>query len=395
MRIRATTHFIIVTALACLAASTAAAQSARFDRNPITRWASTQDGSTMQSPAVPGTYMEPNREELSYVPAESIPAYTLPQSAPSSGCADCESQAPCDTCETPCVQRRWRGWDAGFAFTFLEPRSSNNLAITTTENATQSASITETSFDYDVELSPRIWLKWGSAESLGWRVQWWQLDQDANQIVAAAPENGLGVVAPVAFPDVDISISLPGESLQADNHLKLYTVDLEGTRRVDFDCWSLLAAGGLRFAKIDEQYRAVSTNADGVISGSIEQNRSLDGFGPTFFLEARRPATCRLTVFSNVRASLLFGDGDTTLLAGEDLDLASAFTTARTAQTDSLLPILESQLGLEWCAPVTRCHDFFVNAALEGQWWGGVGTAANDDADLGLFGFALGLGLQY
>ena len=91
----------------------------------------------------------------------------------------------------------------------------------------------------------------------------------------------------------------------------------------------------------------------------------------------------------------LFGDGDATLTAGEDLDLASAFTTTRTSSSDDLLPILESQVGVDWRRAITPCHDFYVSAALEGQWWGGVGTAADDDADLGLFGVAIGLGLQY
>jgi hypothetical protein len=366
---------------------------ASFDRNPVTRWVTAQDGTTTQMP-VDRTLIESNGVEVPYSTIDGIPSNPVPQGLPAGDCATCGS-APCDTCDMPRIQPRWRGWDAGFAFTFLEPRSNGNLAISTTENAAQSSAIRKTSFEYDMELSPRVWLEWGSAESLGWRVQWWQLDQDANQIIAAAPENGLGVVAPVELPGIDISISAPGETLQADNHIRLYTIDLEGTRRVDFDCWSFVAAGGLRFAKIDQQYRAVSANVNGVTSGSIEQNRSLDGIGPTLFIEARRPATCRLSVFSNFRASLLFGDGDTTLSAGEDLDLASAFTTTSTSQSNSVLPILESQLGLEWCTPVTRCHDFLVNAALEGQWWSGVGTAADSKADLGLVGFAIGLGLQY
>ena len=100
-------------------------------------------------------------------------------------------------------------------------------------------------------------------------------------------------------------------------------------------------------------------------------------------------------MFSNARASLLFGEGETSLTAGEDLDLASAFTTTRTSSNDDLLPILEAQWGVDWRAPITPCHDFFLTAALEGQWWSGVGSASDDDSDLGLLGFVLGLGLRY
>ena len=102
-----------------------------------------------------------------------------------------------------------------------------------------------------------------------------------------------------------------------------------------------------------------------------------------------------MTVFTGARASLLFGDGETTLAAGEDLDVASSFVTTRTRENDDLLPILEGQLGLSWCTAITPCHDFSFSAALEGQWWGGVGTASSETGDMGLLGFVVGLGLQY
>jgi hypothetical protein len=263
------------------------------------------------------------------------------------------------------------------------------------ESGTSSATATETSFDYDMELAPRVWLEWGGMDSLGWRLQWWELDEDANQVLAEAPASGLGLVEPVEFRDIDISVSLPGETLRADSHVKLYAIDFEGMRHVDFGCWSLLASGGLRYASIEQDYRAEATNVAGAQSGLIEEQRTLDGIGPTFLLEARRQVLPRLAVFSNARASLLFGEGDTTLTAGEDLDLASAFTTTRSSSRDDLLPILEAQWGVDWRAPITPCHDFYMTAALEGQWWSGVGSAADDDADLGLFGFMLGLGLRY
>jgi hypothetical protein len=310
-------------------------------------------------------------------------------------CADCGPAGPCDQCAGSRARFRESIWNVGFAFTFVQPRFSDNLALAISEGDASSAAVTETSFDYELELAPRVWLEWGPQSSLGWRVLWWQLDQDADQVLLDAPGNGLGRVAPPEFRDIDISVSAPGETLRADSHLRLYAIDFEATRRVNFDCWSLLAAGGLRHASVDYEYRAEATNANGAPSGAIEQNRSLDGIGPTFLLEARRPVSPRMTVFSNARASLLFGDGETTLTAGEDLDLASSFTTSRTSENDDLLPILEGQLGLNWCTAITPCHDFTFSAAVEGQWWGGVGTASSETGDLGLLGFVVGLGLVY
>ena len=398
---RHTSILILAAVAAWLTTPSVVAQSrggairpANFERNPIARWAIAQDS----QPSMPSGVQSSVPSGVQRASFDVVPEtlYLEPPSiANGGGCADCNSTAPCEACEMPYAGRRWSRWNAGFALTFVQPRYGDNLALSTVQNGTTSASVTETNFDYDLELSPRLWLEWGPAESLGWRVQWWQLDQAANAVLAEAPADGLGVVEPVEFPDIDISVSLPGETLRADSQVKLYAIDLEGTRRVDFDCWSLMAAGGLRYASIEQEYLAISTNANGVRSGAIRQSRSLDGIGPTFLLEVRRPVTPRMSVFSNARASLLFGEQETTLVAGEDLDLASSFTTTRSAQNDDLLPILEGQLGIDWHRPITRCHDFFFSAAVEGQWWSGVGTASNGDADLGLFGFAIGLGLRY
>jgi hypothetical protein len=382
------------------AASHGRVTQARFDNNPVTRWAAAQEGVSVMraAPAAPQQVLPqpvapPIQLDGEYVPypesVEPLQGYV----DHAGGCADCGPAGPCDQCARCNVRRSV--WDVGFAFTFVQPRFSDNVALSVTDADASSASVTQMSFDYELELAPRVWLEWAPDSSLGWRIQWWQLDQDADQVLADAPGNGLGRVAPPDFRDIDISVSAPGETLQADSHVRIYAIDFEATRRVNFDCWSLLAAGGLRHASFDYDYRAVATNANGVQSGGIEQNRSLNGIGPTFMLEARRPVTSRLTVFSNTRASLLFGDGETTLTAGEDLDVASAFTTARTSENDDLLPILEGQLGLNWCTAITPCHDFTLSAALEGQWWGGVGTASSDTGDLGLLGFVVGLGLQY
>jgi hypothetical protein len=389
-------------AAAAVAPSRGQVTQARFDNNPITRWAAAQDGESVmrQAPAAPlqatpQPLAPPMQMGSEYVPYAE-PIEPLHSDLVSGGdCQECGPAGPCDQCAGPCSPRRRSIWDAGFALMFVQPRFSDNLALSVSENEASSAAVTDTSFDYELEFAPRVWLEWAPESSVGWRVQWWQFDQDADQVLVDAPGNGLGRVAPPEFRDIDISVSAPGETLRADNHLRMYAIDFEATRRVNFDCWSLFAAGGLRHASFDYDYRAVATNANGVQSGTIEQNRSVDGIGPTFLVEARRPVSPRLTVFSNARASLLFGDGETTLAAGEDLDVASSFTTTRSSENDDLLPILEGQLGLSWCTAITPCHEFTCSAALEGQWWGGVGTASSDTGDLGLLGFVVGLGLQY
>jgi hypothetical protein len=136
-------------------------------------------------------------------------------------------------------------------------------------------------------------------------------------------------------------------------------------------------------------------NTSGVLRGQIDFTHHLEGFGPTMSFTADRPINCNLGCFATARGSLLFGDGESLLQAGEDLDLTTPFNTIATHGRDDLLPIGELRLGFHWQRPKQRPAGWqlFLTSALEGQIWGSAGSATSEDGSLGLFGFHAGIGM--
>ncbi|MBM3999790.1 MAG: hypothetical protein FJ297_09680 [Planctomycetes bacterium] len=307
-----------------------------------------------------------------------------------------ESTAPCeaDGCGVS-------AWTVGFDIVFAKPYFEGNPAFTTLESDGLSFnSISDRSFDYDFELSPRIWAHYETGEGIGARAAYWHFDQSAGSLTASPPANGFGSVAPPAFgpsnisgAGVDISSSIPGDTLTASSGLDAYTLDFEVTKRGDFGAWSLLASGGLRYARVGQNYEGTLRNAAATILGVVDYQHANQGIGPTVAIESRRWLGDAITLVAESRASLLMGDGDSRLYAGEDLDLTTPFHTFQTSSRDDLLPILEGRLGATWTSADLECGRFFARGAFEGQWWGGAGSASGEAGDLGFLGFTAGVGL--
>jgi hypothetical protein len=150
---------------------------------------------------------------------------------------------------------------------------------------------------------------------------------------------------------------------------------------------------GVRFASIEQSYRGRLRQNDGVLLGSIDYEHEQNGFGPTFGIESRRGIFGGLELFADLRASLLFGDSDSSLKAIEDQDLITPIFTEHTTSRHDLLPIAELRIGADWSGRCTRFGRFFLRGALEGQLWSGVGNASSEDGDLAFLGLTIGGGL--
>ena len=134
-----------------------------------------------------------------------------------------------------------------------------------------------------------------------------------------------------------------------------------------------------------------------LLRGQIDFRHSLEGFGPTISLDAYRPFGSQSGIFCKARGSVLFGDGESRLIAGEDLDLTTPFNTTRTTSRDDLLSIGEVQLGYRWQGRKVsrRAYRPFCSIAMEGQIWNGAGNASSEEGTLGFFGFNVGGGLSW
>lgn len=87
------------------------------------------------------------------------------------------------------------------------------------------------------------------------------------------------------------------------------------------------------------------------------------------------------------------GDGKSRLNGAEDLDLQTPFFVTQTRERDDVLPMADVQVGAEWRTVERPIGQLLVRGAFEGQWWGGVGSAASEEGGLGFLGFSAGVGL--
>jgi hypothetical protein len=251
----------------------------------------------------------------------------------------------------------------------------------------------DTNFDYDLGLSPRVWLEYRRGTDIGMRGRFWYFDQAADPASASPPANGFGLITHPAFGAVDISTGIPTDRFTADSGLKAYYGDLEMTKRGSFDSWDLTASAGLRYGSIEQRYAGRLWNGTGTLAGSLDFEHRLDGIGPTLAIETCRPLGTHLVLSANARGSLLFGRNKATFAGGEDLDLLTPFRTSHVNSQDDIFPIGEIQLGAEWRSAKSAAGQFFVRSAFETQFWNGAGIASSTSGDLGLIGFSLGVGL--
>ena len=280
-------------------------------------------------------------------------------------------------------------WLVGFEWSFVQPRFSENLAFTTlVSDGATTFDFTDSEFDYDLELTPRVWLEGSLTDSWGWRFTYWQFDHQPAIASAQAPANGFGSITPPAFGDIDISAVDPAETLTASSELDVFTLDLEAMKYARINRWQFGVGCGVRYASTEQGYFATLSDGVGDI-GSIDFTHDLEGFGPTFSAYGARPLLNRINIVGAARASVLFGDSASRLSAVEPLGETTTITTNR----DDLLPIGEARLGVEWLSLRRPSGlQWVLSSALEGQIWGNAGNASSEDADLGFYGFNFGLG---
>lgn len=392
----------VVVALAVGLGSALAAPGQRVVYNPVTGRSEVERATD----AAPGLASPPAAERAIATAANAgrvTPAsLAAPVSWGDAACGDglCGDSIGCSAIAPVCGPS---GAYAGFEFTFVKPRWESNLAFTTTESdGAGNDTISDTPLDYDLVLSPRVFLGWRRPQGVGLRATWWQFDHGASPVATNPPANGFGLVDHPdfdGFGGVDLSSSVATDTLSVLSDIDAYALDIEVTHDRRFGAWEVGVGGGVRYASATQSYRAQlrdGANAD-ALRGQIDYRQSIEGFGPTISLSAVRPLTHRAALFVKGRGSLLYGDGESRLAAGEDLDLTTSFTTNRTSSRDDLLSIAEVQLGLKWRGGPIGMGPYrpFLTAALEGQVWNGAGSATSSDGDLGFFGFVTAVGMDW
>lgn len=318
---------------------------------------------------------------------------------PGCGCDDyCEPSCGCDALDDsycggygPCGEGGGSTWSVGFEWSFVKPRYSENVAFTTLESdGNNNSMFADTEFDYDLELSPRVWVEAALSDCWSWRISYWQFDHAPAATTTSPNANTFGEITHPGFRDVDISTTIPTDTFTASSSLNAYSIDLEALKSSRLSGWQLGVGGGLRYASVEQNYFAQLRNTLNVLRGQIDFTHELEGFGPTISLSAKRPLMGQVKLVCAARGSLLFGDGLSRLDALED---TAPSTTISVTNRDDLLSIAEARVGLEWLSPKKRrSWQWLLSTAIEGQTWGNAGNGSSEAADLGFFGFNVGAG---
>lgn len=295
-----------------------------------------------------------------------------------------------------CVVGTRACWSAGIEFTFVKPHFEDNIAFTTSDSDDATfETLTDTEFNYDTDLAPRVWIEMFRGSGLGMRVVYWQFDYAADNTSGSPPDNGFGSITTPPFGDVDLSATAPGSVYSASSALNAYTIDIEGTKSFGSGMWGAVASTGIRFGEVRQDYRSNLQNAQNVQQGTINFSHRVQGVGPTVGLRVQRPFLPCFALFGVARGSLLYGDADSTFVAVEDEDLANAFTTRRNTSRDDLLPISELQVGLQWMPNAGGIWHPYFHLAFESQLWDGAGNASSESGNLGFYGLNLAVGLDW
>lgn len=287
---------------------------------------------------------------------------------------------------------------SGIEFTFLRPHLDNNVAFTNLDgDAAGNSAFTDVGFEHDTELAPRVHFGWRHRDGVGLRATWWSFDHEADSVSASPDADGFGQISHPQFSGVDISTVIPTDLFSASADLEASAIDIEATQQACLGGWDLTVAGGVRYADVEQGYRAQTRDAGSNLRGTIDYRQSIDGIGPTISLGASRPMGRLATVFCRARGSVLFGDGGSRLTAAENIDSPPEIATTRTTSRDDLLSIGEVQVGFRWSGRGQRHLPYrpFLSIALEGQVWDGAGSPTSEDGALGFFGGTVGTGIEW
>ena len=213
---------------------------------------------------------------------------------------------------------------------------------------------------WEFDVAPRAWLGYTLPGGMGGRFRYWQFDH------RSLPQ----------------TIALPGSQQLLQSRLALQTFDVEWTQRGQLSRLVFNLAAGVRYATIDHAARneltIISAPPFDISRSSFVQE--FHGGGPTLALEMWRPFLERFAFYGITRGSILFGwrsELADSRIPGSTFNVRS--------RNESLVPIGELQLGLQWSEALGP-GVFFARTGIEGQVWGDAGNiTAGSSTSSGLF----------
>lgn len=259
------------------------------------------------------------------------------------------------------------GLSAGYALVYARPHMKESFRSTTTNLVT--GEMTLHPFDFGYEPSSRVWVGWQNSTGTGGRARYWHFDHDGDPYSEVATPTSIPGASSVTvmFP-ANIAGLVPGDVLKVTNTLRVQTVDLEGTRTLQFGRTEVVGSAGLQYAQIEQEYDAEILSA--VLPRGLHSSRTYHGLGPSFGASARHAfGVAGLSAIASFHAALLIGEK--TQQRGVVGDISPIPLPAFVALRDSMeaTGAFETGIGLEWNAYTGDAGSLSFRFLYEAQLW--------------------------
>lgn len=264
------------------------------------------------------------------------------------------------------------------------------------------AGVRQIDFGMGTQFVPEISLGVVGPNDMGARITWWGFATGDHETVTGSP--AMLTAAPLGL---QITAAGAGDVLAADAHLSMNVWTFEATQDFQMGPWTILVAGGLRYAHIAQRYDAVDTTIPAV----VRSGHNFDGIGPTLYARGRRQCGCSgAYVFSDARGSLLVGLAKQDAFVGLSRPISLEFATS----SRTVMPVGELELGVGWRREMDGI-DVFIETGVTGQTWLEAGSSSRStitpnlsgppvppttfnntvDYNLGLMGITIRAGINY
>jgi Legionella pneumophila major outer membrane protein precursor len=284
------------------------------------------------------------------------------------------------------------GFFGGLELIWIRPNFDQNVAMIVDPPVGN----TLVPFEYNYQLSPRVWLGWQSCEGTGFRATYFRFDESANSeaVTAVAGATPLYLVVHGAGGNLTRNANANlGQTLVSNHALELNSLDLEATQLLRMQRSRAIFGLGVRIADMKQTSRGDVFNPGGTLEETVRNDLEFAAAGPTVSAQLTRGmGASHFGIFAATRASLLVSETEQRIY-----EMKGAFTTELEdiAIQREVLGNLELGLGLQYEQPLGQSASLFVRTGYECQLWLDAGGPVDSHSTIGLNGITLGLGLDF
>jgi hypothetical protein len=257
----------------------------------------------------------------------------------------------------------------------LKPHWENNPAYGQYQGTiVNGESYGQTDFDWDMEAAWDFWLQYVGSGGGGIRTRYWEFDHGVTERPTLGAQTNEGIVLPSPYGLSNPVFGGP-EAFNFDTDLEIQVIDLEALQRLRRGAWNWELSGGLRWASLEQDYRASFTIGTNTFMNFAQD---FNGIGPLLGIEGRRQLfDSRISLFGKARGAVLFGDYEANGVNGRNTtNFGLLIDEVASASRWDTIPVLEFEIGAAVNQPIGAATAF-LEVAFVGNTWLGAGNASS------------------